>query len=266
MIGFAFGSMLSGPFSETFGRNAVYISTLSIYLLFIMAAALAPNLGAHLAFRFLAGLFGSTPLTCSGGTIADLWDPLQKVYAFLIYAIPAFGGPVIGQLIGAFIPPTLGWRWLEWIMLIAGGAVLVAVVVLQPETYGDLLLYWKASALRQRTGDHRYRGPSVQGTDGDQGRHAGSAAGRCALPAVSLELHRGHHPSLLTLSYHHLHRPLHVPRRIQVRFWGNLWALARARGYNLGRNACRYGPHMRGSTNCVLLDEQRVQADIAHPT
>ncbi|BCS05482.1 uncharacterized protein AKAW2_81283S [Aspergillus luchuensis] len=159
MIGLSFGSLVSGPFSETFGRNLVYIVTMVLYLLFIMASALAPNVTAHLIFRFLAGLFGSTPLTCSGGTVADLWSPLQKTYAFLIYAIPGFGGPVIGQLIGSFIPSTLGWRWLEWIMLIMGATVLVAVLLFQPETYGDLLLYWKAKALRQQTGNSRYRAP-----------------------------------------------------------------------------------------------------------
>ncbi|KAK9364944.1 MFS general substrate transporter [Lipomyces kononenkoae] len=172
LIGFAFGSLLSGPFSETFGRNAVYIVTMLLFLLFIMAAALAPNLPSHLVFRFIAGFFGSTPLTCSGGTVADLWDPVQKAYAFLIYAIPAFGGPVIGQLIGSFIPSTLGWRWLEWIMLIMGGAVLVAVVLLQPETYGGLLLQWKASAFRKHTGDQRYKAPMEMRTESLQRRLA----------------------------------------------------------------------------------------------
>lgn len=130
-----------------------------LFLIFIMAAALAPNLHSHLIFRFIAGFFGSTPLSCAGGTVADLWDPAQKAYAFPAYAIPAFVGPVIGQIMGSYIPVTLGWRWLEWIMLIMGGTILAAVVVLQPETYGNLLLKWRASALRKETGDERYKAP-----------------------------------------------------------------------------------------------------------
>ncbi|KAL4895269.1 major facilitator superfamily domain-containing protein [Aspergillus ambiguus] len=159
LIGFGVGSLLSGPFSETFGRNAVYLITMLIFLIFTMASALAPNLHSHLIFRFFAGFFGSTPLTCAGGTVADLWDPLQKTYAFPLYTVPAFGGPIIGQIIGGFIPATLGWRWLEWIMLIMGGLILVLVTILQPETYGNLLLHWKATALRKQTGDSRYKGP-----------------------------------------------------------------------------------------------------------
>ncbi|RAL15222.1 MFS transporter [Aspergillus homomorphus CBS 101889] len=159
LVGFAFGSLLSGPFSETFGRNAVYSTTMLVFLIFIMAAGLAPNLQSHLIFRFLAGLFASTPLSCAGGTVADLWNPVEKAYAFPVYAIPAFSGPMLGQMIGSYIPTTIGWRWLEWMMLILGGAVLVAVLLLQPETYGSLILYWKAKILREMTGDERYRAP-----------------------------------------------------------------------------------------------------------
>ncbi|CAI7659817.1 unnamed protein product [Penicillium crustosum] len=159
LVGFGAGSLLSGPFSETFGRNTVYLTTMVLFLIFIMAAALAPNIHSHLIFRFLAGFFGSTPLTCAGGTVADLWSPLQKTYAFPAYAIPSFVGPMAGQIIGSYIPIHLGWRWLEWIMLIMGGAVLLVILVLQPETYGPLILYWKAKILREETGDDRYKAP-----------------------------------------------------------------------------------------------------------
>lgn len=159
LVGFGAGSLLSGPFSETFGRNAVYLTTMVLFLIFIMAAALAPNIHSHLIFRFLAGFFGSTPLTCAGGTVADLWSPLQKTYAFPAYAIPSFVGPMAGQIMGSYIPIHLGWRWLEWIMLIMGGAVLLVILLLQPETYGPLILYWKAKIIRQETGDHRYKAP-----------------------------------------------------------------------------------------------------------
>ncbi|KAH8427343.1 MFS transporter [Aspergillus melleus] len=159
MIGFGIGSFISGPFSETFGRNIVYIVTMTVFLIFIMAAGLAPNIQSHLIFRFLSGLFAATPLTCVGGTVADLWDPLQKSYGFIIYTIPAFNGPMIGQVIGSYIPTTLGWRWLEWIMLIFGGFMLVIMLLFQQETHQDLLLTWKAAAVRKYSGQQHWRGP-----------------------------------------------------------------------------------------------------------
>ncbi|KAF2095779.1 MFS general substrate transporter [Rhizodiscina lignyota] len=55
LIGFGLGTLLAGPLSETYGRNPVYLG-------------LAPNIGAQITFRFLAGLSGSPILTLSGGT------------------------------------------------------------------------------------------------------------------------------------------------------------------------------------------------------
>ena len=75
------------------GRNPVYIVTLALYMVFIMASALAPNIGAQLVFRFLAGIFGATPLTCAGGSISDLWDPLERVFAFPVFANAAVSQP-----------------------------------------------------------------------------------------------------------------------------------------------------------------------------
>lgn len=65
LIGFGVGSLFAGPFSDTLGRNIVYMGSMILFMIFLMAKALTPNYGAALAFRFLAGFFGSTPLTCS---------------------------------------------------------------------------------------------------------------------------------------------------------------------------------------------------------
>ncbi|PMD38384.1 MFS general substrate transporter [Hyaloscypha variabilis F] len=158
LVGFGFGALFAGPISETVGRNPVYIVTLAVYMIWIMASALAPNLGAQLVFRFLAGFFGSTPLTCAGGSISDLWDPMERVYAFPVFANAAFMGPIFGPVVGGFVGQSklVSWRWCEWITLIISGAILLMVILFQPETFAPILLKWKAIHLRKITGDDRY--------------------------------------------------------------------------------------------------------------
>lgn len=157
LLGFAAGSLISGPLSEVLGRNAVYAGSLTLFMIWIMASGLAPNIGAQLAFRFLAGIFGCPPLTCAGGTVADLWNPLEKTLMFPMYAILSFGGPVLGPVIASWMGQgTLSWRWTNWIILIASGLVMGTVILFQPETYSPLLLKWKARQLRLRTGDKRF--------------------------------------------------------------------------------------------------------------
>ncbi|KAI6708925.1 hypothetical protein JHW43_008532 [Diplocarpon mali] len=158
LIGFGFGALFAGPISETVGRNPVYIITMAIYMIWIMASALAPNIGTQLAFRFLAGFFGSTPLTCAGGSISDLWGPMERVYAFPVFANAAFMGPIFGPVVGGFVGQSrlVSWRWTEWITLTISAAILTLVVLFQPETFAPILLKWKASHLRTITGDDRY--------------------------------------------------------------------------------------------------------------
>ncbi|KAL2223302.1 major facilitator superfamily domain-containing protein [Thermoascus aurantiacus ATCC 26904] len=161
LIGFGAGSLISGPFSEAVGRNPVYIATLAIFMLFIMGAGLARKLGTQLVCRFFAGLFGSTPLVCAGGSLSDLWTPFERVYAFPIFACSAFVGPVCGPIPGGYIGqiPWISWHWVEWITLSISGLVFALVFFFQPETYGPILLKWKAMHLRRLTGVTRYRAP-----------------------------------------------------------------------------------------------------------
>ncbi|GAM86447.1 hypothetical protein ANO11243_044610 [Dothideomycetidae sp. 11243] len=163
LIGFGVGALFAGPFSETVGRNPVYIVTLLTFMIFVMASGLAPSIGAQLTFRFLAGVFGSTPLVCAGGSLADIWSPYERIYAFPLFANAAFMGPVLGPILGGYIAqpssqlPAPMWRWCEWITLIISALVLSLVVLTLPETYAPMLLKWKAKHLRSVTGDDRYR-------------------------------------------------------------------------------------------------------------
>ena len=159
LVGFGVGALFAGPVSETVGRNPVYIATLTLYMIFIMASGLAPNIGSQFVFRFIAGLFGATPLTCAGGSISDLWDPMERVYAFPVFANAAFMGPIFGPVVGGFIGESglVSWRWTEWVTLIISGLVLVLVILFQPETYAPVLLAWKSKKLRDLTGDDRYK-------------------------------------------------------------------------------------------------------------
>jgi MFS family permease len=99
LVGFGLGALLLSPLSELVGRLPVYIGSLVVFGCWILGAALAPDFGAHLVFRFLAGFSASTPLTVAGGTVGDMWNPVEKTFAFPIFAVPAFGGPVFGRFL-----------------------------------------------------------------------------------------------------------------------------------------------------------------------
>ncbi|KAL1870023.1 hypothetical protein Plec18167_007541 [Paecilomyces lecythidis] len=158
LIAFAFGSLVAAPFSETVGRNPVYLVTLSMFMIFIMASGLAPNIGSQFVFRFLAGLFGCTPLTTFGGSMSDIFHLLDRTYAFPICCSLSFLGPFLAPMVGAFIGQSslVNWRWSEWTTVILAGLITVAIFLFVPETYAPVLLKWKADHLRSITGDSRF--------------------------------------------------------------------------------------------------------------
>ena len=62
-------------------------------------------------------------------------------------------------MVAAFIAtsPFVSWRWTDWLTVILAGAVIAMLILVVPETYGPVLLSWKAKHLRSIIGDNRYR-------------------------------------------------------------------------------------------------------------
>jgi hypothetical protein len=52
----------------------------------ILGAGLSQSIEAQLVCRFFAGFCGESPLSTIGGSISDLWDPLDRLIAFPIFA------------------------------------------------------------------------------------------------------------------------------------------------------------------------------------
>lgn len=63
--------------------------------------------------------------------------------------------PVVGPIIGGFVTQYLGWRWMNWIVLIFSGTSLVFAIIMR-ESYAPILLRKKAARLRKENDDPRW--------------------------------------------------------------------------------------------------------------
>jgi MFS family permease len=72
LLGYVAGPLVIAPMSEIYGRAIVYNVCNFVFLIFQVACALAHSLGSLIAFRFLAGIAASCPITLGMGTVADL--------------------------------------------------------------------------------------------------------------------------------------------------------------------------------------------------
>lgn len=71
LLGFG-GFFLTWHISEVFGKNPVYIVSLTLFIVMDMIAAVAQNLVQRIIFRGLAGFFALGPLVCLAAALVDL--------------------------------------------------------------------------------------------------------------------------------------------------------------------------------------------------
>ncbi|KAM0546936.1 hypothetical protein ACHAPJ_010596 [Fusarium lateritium] len=152
VVGFAVGPLIWAPLSEVFGRQILFVITYAGLTIFNVACAVAPNGASLLVFRFLAGAFGSSPLTNAGGAIADMFPASQRGLAMAIFAAMPFLGPVLGPICGGFIGMNASWRWVMGFLAIFSGVIWIAGSLVIPETYAPVLLRRRAAKLSAITG------------------------------------------------------------------------------------------------------------------
>jgi len=92
ILGYAIGPLFIAPLSEMYGRMPVYHICNVMFVVWNVACALAPSLGSLLAFRLLAGIAGSCPITIFAGSIADVFIQEKRGGAMAICAL----GPLLG--------------------------------------------------------------------------------------------------------------------------------------------------------------------------
>jgi MFS family permease len=117
-----------------------------------IGCALAQNIETLIVCRLFAGIGGSGCLTLGAGVIADLFPREQRGMATSIWAMGPLIGPVVGPIAGGFLGEQAGWRWVFWLLLIAGGAMSLGVEILNQETYATVLIRWKTEKLAKETG------------------------------------------------------------------------------------------------------------------
>ncbi|PSR83725.1 major facilitator superfamily domain-containing protein [Coniella lustricola] len=140
VLGFAVGPVLFGPASEVLGRKRPLGVGVVGFAAFTVGVAVARDAATVLVCRFLGGVFGVASLVIAGGALADIWDPLSRGVAVAGFASATFTGPVLAPIVGGFVSQSyLGWRWTQWLTLIATLVFVVVYLIATPETYGPVV-------------------------------------------------------------------------------------------------------------------------------
>ena len=154
------GPMILSPITEIswIGRNGVYIVGLGLFTVMQVPNALVNNIAGYMILRFISGFLGSPVLSTGGATVGDIWR-LEGGFmnGLSFWCLGATGGPTLGPLVSGYAVQVKGWRWSLRPLLCLNGIIWLMLFFTLPETSGVAILSRRAKALRDATGNERYR-------------------------------------------------------------------------------------------------------------
>ncbi|KAH7383931.1 major facilitator superfamily domain-containing protein [Pyrenochaeta sp. MPI-SDFR-AT-0127] len=155
LCGLAAGSLLLAPLSEMYGRRPVYLVAVLLFTILVVPCALSNNLAQILVMRFFGAVAGAAMISNAPGTVSDTVNDEYRALALSVWSLGPMNGPVVGPLVGGFVFEALGWRWTNWVVMIAAG-VSWFMVLLVPETYAPAILRAKSAKKRKDDNDERW--------------------------------------------------------------------------------------------------------------
>jgi EmrB/QacA subfamily drug resistance transporter len=115
---------LYGKLSDIYGRRAMMLIAVSVFVVGSIACAMAPSMTALVFARAVQGLGGGGLMALTQTIIADIVSPRERGryqgYIGAVFATSSVGGPVLG----GFLTEHLDWSLIFWINLPLGLAAL----------------------------------------------------------------------------------------------------------------------------------------------
>ena len=116
---------LFGKLSDIYGRRAVLMLAIGIFVLGSIACALAPTIWILVLARGLQGVGGGGLLPIAQTIIADLLSPRERPVVQGRTSIMFMSASILGPVLGGFLTDHLHWSFIFWINVPLGIVALV---------------------------------------------------------------------------------------------------------------------------------------------
>ena len=134
LFGLAFGALASGPLADRFGRKAVLLASVLIFGVACLASSWSGGLGELVFWRFATGL-GLGAAMPNAATLMSEYCPDGRRATLTNAMFCGFPvGAAFGGFFAAWMIPTFGWRSVLLLGGIAPLVLLLAMLLLLPES------------------------------------------------------------------------------------------------------------------------------------
>jgi EmrB/QacA subfamily drug resistance transporter len=136
MTGYQFSQSIAmpmaGKLSDELGRKRLFIIAAAVFTASSIAAGLAPNVYWLIVFRVIQGLGGGAFLPSATGIISDAFGVRRTTAIGLFSSIFPIGG-ILGPNIGGFIIDHFSWRWIFFVNVPIGLALILLGLLVLPK-------------------------------------------------------------------------------------------------------------------------------------
>lgn len=134
MVGFALGQLIVGPLSDKVGRRIPLLSVTALHVLASVGAALAPTLELLSLARVFMGIGAAAGGVVAMAIVRDLFGGRRLVVMLSRLALVSGVAPVVAPLIGSGLLVVMDWRGIFVVLAAYGAVMLIASLLLVPET------------------------------------------------------------------------------------------------------------------------------------
>jgi DHA1 family bicyclomycin/chloramphenicol resistance-like MFS transporter len=129
LVGLAFGQLLAGPLSDTYGRRRPLLVGLAVFVAASVVCALAPSAEVLVVVRLVQGLAGASGMAITNAVVTDYSRGREAARLLSRLALVSGVAPIVAPLFGAQLLRVTSWRGI-FVVLAGLGLVMIAAVAL----------------------------------------------------------------------------------------------------------------------------------------
>ena len=133
-FGFAFGQLLWGPLSDTYGRKPIIIIGVVIAAVISLVITQIQDINHFYILRFIQGFFGASPAVVVGALLRDLFKKNEFARMMSMIMIVMMIAPLAAPIVGGYLAKWFHWYSIFYLLMCLGLLCASLVFIKIPET------------------------------------------------------------------------------------------------------------------------------------